>query len=308
MTYLERYQNGEYEAVWAELVALGEQVRQGPTLADAQAVARETMRRVRANVETLYGRLKAMGYEFQFPERAFLPPPPDIVTQMDAVERRFGPLPLSVRAWCELVGEVDFCGNYPRLAYYGRNALSDSMTRLTGALLPDIGDILRDLMKSGGQRTPEMTERLQKAARDMLNAPDITVRFQAAGQKRADEPSKPEPVVSDPLVVMLVPDIFEEYHEIWLDQMEGEADSGAPFPVEIAPDIHHKSNFSGGGGYAFTVPSLLADVPLEDEWHDTTFVNYLRICFRWGGFPGLEDAEDPPRDLIAQLTDGLLPI
>ena len=35
-------------------------------------------------------------------------------------------------------------------------------------------------------------------------------------------------------------------------------------------------------------------------------VNYLRRTFEWGGFPGWARDTNPPRDLIAKLTEGLL--
>ena len=38
------------------------------------------------------------------------------------------------------------------------------------------------------------------------------------------------------------------------------------------------------------LPDLAADTHLLFEWHHTTFVTYLRLCCRWGGFPGLERA------------------
>jgi hypothetical protein len=44
------------------------------------------------------------------------------------------------------------------------------------------------------------------------------------------------------------------------------------------------------------------------EWHKTTFVNYLRITFRWGGFPGWERDSNPPHEAIARLTEGLISI
>jgi hypothetical protein len=50
------------------------------------------------------------------------------------------------------------------------------------------------------------------------------------------------------------------------------------------------------------------------EWHKTTFVNYLRITFRWAParvrkrFPGWERDSNPPHEAIARLTEGLLPI
>jgi hypothetical protein len=64
-TFLERCQNGEHEQVWAGLTALGPSVRNNLYLADAQAVAGETMRRARHNVETPIVRLQELGYEFR---------------------------------------------------------------------------------------------------------------------------------------------------------------------------------------------------------------------------------------------------
>src|SRR5579863_851722 len=63
-SWIERYREGECEAVWAELVTLGAQVREAPYADDAWAVARETMRRARSNVETLIERLDGLGYRF----------------------------------------------------------------------------------------------------------------------------------------------------------------------------------------------------------------------------------------------------
>src|SRR5437899_1662259 len=63
-TFLERYQAGERAAVWDDLVSLGDAVRHEPYYKDATAVANETMRRARHNVELLIPRLDAMGYRF----------------------------------------------------------------------------------------------------------------------------------------------------------------------------------------------------------------------------------------------------
>jgi hypothetical protein len=37
------------------------------------------------------------------------------------------------------------------------------------------------------------------------------------------------------------------------------------------------------------VPNASIDGTLLEGLHGTTFVNYLRICFRWGGFPEFEN-------------------
>lgn len=126
-SYLERYLAGERERVWDELTALGAAVREEPVYADALAVVRETMRRVRTNIETLIPRLRQAGYTFGFhalglemelPALAetyhtFSPPPPDVQTRIEAIEERAGRLPLSLKAWYETIGEVNFIGRPP---------------------------------------------------------------------------------------------------------------------------------------------------------------------------------------------------
>lgn len=61
---LRRYEAGEHERVWADMMALGTGVREAPHFDDAWAVARETMRRARHNIEQIIRRLDAMGYRF----------------------------------------------------------------------------------------------------------------------------------------------------------------------------------------------------------------------------------------------------
>jgi len=61
-------------------------------------------------------------------------------------------------------------------------------------------------------------------------------------------------------------------------------------------------------GYAISLPDPAADAPLRGERHGVAFVEYLRIVFRWGGFPGWEQQEKPPEEELRFLTDGLLPI
>jgi hypothetical protein len=66
-SYLERYHAGDRIAVWDELIGLGAQVRVRPLLDDALAVARESVRRARHNVELIYRRLVDLGYQFANP-------------------------------------------------------------------------------------------------------------------------------------------------------------------------------------------------------------------------------------------------
>jgi hypothetical protein len=126
-SYLERYLAGEHVQVWQELTQLGEQIGSGVTQADARAVARETMRRARHNIEVLIPRLHRAGYAFGFQAlgleetlpgfaqayRAFAPPPPEIGSHLAALEQRTGALPLSLAAWYETIGEVNLLGRPP---------------------------------------------------------------------------------------------------------------------------------------------------------------------------------------------------
>jgi hypothetical protein len=77
--------------------------------------------------------------------------------------------------------------------------------------------------------------------------------------------------------------------------------------LALSPDNDFKYGFGGSGAYSIRLPCKAFDAPLLLVRHQTTFINYLRLCFRWGGFPGLEvDNRLPPNDL-AYLTKDLLP-
>lgn len=105
--WLTRYQAGEHEAVWDEIRALEDSIRDPAVLAEAQAVADELMRRVRANLERIVGVLKSKKYKLRKGAKALAPPGPKTAAQLDAIEALLGrPLPLSVRAFHALVGEV----------------------------------------------------------------------------------------------------------------------------------------------------------------------------------------------------------
>ena len=93
MTYLERYQQGDHEAVWAELQALGEEVNSRKLRDDARAVAMETISRARAQ-------LTAMGAKIR-------PPHKRTSETIKALEKQLqSKLPLSLHAWWLQIGEV----------------------------------------------------------------------------------------------------------------------------------------------------------------------------------------------------------
>ncbi len=110
---------------------------------------------------------------------------------------------------------------------------------------------------------------------------------------------------SDPLMVLPVQAAIAEL-ESWRGDEQTPVGWSPAMP--IAPDDYHKENVSGGAPYEIRVPSSEVDPPLLNEWHNTTFVNYLRICFQRGGFPGWERYEKRPHTLLQELAEGLLPI
>jgi hypothetical protein len=254
---LERYLAGAHREIWAELGTLGASVRDDANAADALAVAYETMQRVETNVRTLVDRLTAMGYAFGGPgsstavpqlsglfgalmqslvqsapprreptssaARPHVPPGPNAQREVASFEKRFGTLPLSLRAFYETVGQIDLTGRHPTLA------------------------------------------------------------------------PLPNPVAPDPLVVYGLEEGALEFDE------EGD-EQGAPVAITIAPDDLHKANMSGGGPYTMEFPNAGADGQLLGERHRLSFVDYLRLSFAFGGFPGYE-GRGTPAELRALAAD-----
>jgi hypothetical protein len=123
--WLEHYRAGRQAEVWAELVALGAAVQDEPVRAHAEAVARETMTRARANVETLAVRLREAAYEFRA-ETPHVLPNDALREHVAAVESRAGPLPLSLRAFYETVGTVDFTQSLDQLVQWHTPARAEA--------------------------------------------------------------------------------------------------------------------------------------------------------------------------------------
>jgi hypothetical protein len=68
----------------------------------------------------------------------------------------------------------------------------------------------------------------------------------------------------------------------------------------------HKENTSGGDPYTVVVPDQRSDGALLDERHNLFFVDYLRLCFRYGGFPGYEGIDGGVPEELDQLRTGLV--
>jgi hypothetical protein len=99
------------------------------------------------------------------------------------------------------------------------------------------------------------------------------------------------PDYSDPLFVEGPRGGIVDFHDRHGDGGAHGPAVGDTFLCPIAPDVLHKDNVSGGPPYGVRLPNADADALLLGEWHNVSFVPYLRIAIlEWGGFPGLSQA------------------
>jgi hypothetical protein len=298
--YLERYRQGECVQVWKELVAAGDAVRAEPLYGEARAVAQETMRRAKQNVDLLVKRLQAIGYEFQFPEGVIQPASPNLLADLDAFEREVGPVPLSLRAWIEIVGLVNLVGSYPRLSYYHDSSANPIFTMRGEDGEVETFDL--DSMFQQGMASDHLPPELSNAFGKLQGMFKALQSMQGKERPERKAIAEQDRVESDPLVFEPVGVAVEVYEE-WQDYGD------EPFFAVLAPDIFHKANVSGGDGLGMVLPNAAADAPLlNTEWGALTFVEYLRLSFEWAGFPGLQEYDRRDEALLSALKERLLPL
>jgi hypothetical protein len=324
-TLLERYQAGDHIAVWNELTALGEGVRDQRYLADAAAVASETMRRARHNVELLIHRLDARGYRF--------------LDTVSSAEDRLSQLDVMSQLSAQIQARAALHPGSPNVH---TAQMLEGLRAMTTRVAPLLEKVASKASKAAasrrkppledpqvfsppGRKTPGLLKKLEQAAggplplslrawyeevggvslmgsHAVLNAvdfsnQDVLKQFQSlTGPHLAPVPPAEAEYAPDPLVVFPLEELVNQLGD----------EDGEELQLAIAPDDLHKANVSGDA-YYLKLPNGHADFPFDD-WHKTTFVNYLRVTFQWGGFPGWERAKNPPRQALAELSEGLLPL
>lgn len=327
---LRRYLAGEHEAVWADMVALGPRVREAPDFDDAWAVARETMRRARHNVELIIRRLDQIGYEF-----------------WNGKQGKPGPQPLRLM----LGGQVI---EYPSLESMVERVLKRDLSQIPAGMGRHAEQARDRLAKLSGMALPLLKQQAERQAEALRRKSEITDHLQdevvfsppsqedIAAIRKLEKKGMVLPlslrawaeevgdvnlagahpalcywedenfpgIYADPLMVALDHFMFES--EGWLEATEEGDDPGAMDPV-VGWDAEAKARLAIVDeqldyGYSIQLPNAAADAMLDGEPHKTTFVNYLRIAFRWGGFPGWERREKRPERELKFVADGLLPI
>lgn len=334
-TFHDRYRAGEHQQVWSELVSLGEAVRQEPTYADAVAVARETMRRARTNIETLINRLHALGYRFDTEQTAAqqsLERIAALAKQVDAFRANAqGPFAGMMKGLLDRVATAQSPQAVERLkataAQSATHPLEDRSvySRASKDSAKQIDDAERHLrgplpvslrawyetvdhvsfLGSHPALNPASAapaRPVMYVAPSMLQGPGAQQRQQLAESlgfavtSETPERSRDENALPDPFVVAPLEEVLGD----------GEADEAGSGSFIISPDDLQKANISGDAYYV-DLPDRNADVVFQD-WESGYFVTYLRRVFAWGGFPGWARHRNPPIKLIQELAHDLEPL
>jgi len=321
--WLDRYQAGEHEIVWAEMTSIGPDVRSKPYLEPAWAVAQETMRRARHNIETIVRRLDQIGYQFWDGRHGPADPQPMRVS-IGGKAVAFS----SVDAFIGSVMERDLSGHSPKLRQQLESMREQTITmhaklatmrQATIAPRLPITSHLEDdtVFLAPEANTAAMIRKLEKAG--MILPLSLKAWAEAVGNVNLSgahptlcfwrDENFPG-VLADPLMISLDDLMFQG--EEWLDSHR-EGDATSQIDVMLGYDANTKADLAVvdeqiDGGYDIRLPAANADAVLRNEPHQTHFVDCLRLAFRWGGFPGWENEKTRPEKELRFLSEGLLPI
>jgi hypothetical protein len=305
---LRRYQAGEHEAVWAEMMAPGAEVREPPYFEDARAVATETMRRARHNVELLIRRLDQLQYRFEIPKpparQLVLPTIEERIAKMRREQTKLSPTGLDQLEGMMRRQDADRRAKAAHQAEQEANkrAITDHLTdnSVFSAIDPRFVKRIPAMEMKGFFLPLSLRAWIEEVGHVCLIGAHPTLSFfEGAGFPG---------IYTDPF--MMLPDAYEL--QGWLEEAKGSKeipslDAVVGWTAEAKARLA-VANEQLDYGYTITLPNPAADAPLKGERHGVTFVEYLRIVFRWGGFPGWEQQEKRPERELKFLGDGLLPI
>jgi hypothetical protein len=318
--WISRYQAGECQKVWAEMVSLGPDVRSTPYLEPAWSVAHETMRRARRNVETIVQRLDQIGYTFWNGRQGPPTPQPARVSIGSRVTTFSSAEQLLANAMARNGSGLapEFRQQIGHLLEKAKamRATTEAMRDVKSPPLAAVTSHLEDeiVFSPPAATTTSMIHKLEKAG---LTLPlSLKAWAEAVGHVNLSgshsalcfwQDGAFPGVFADPLMVSL--DDLMQRGEEWLDA----PDENEKLEIILGWDADTKANLviedeQIDQGYSLLLPNPAADAGLNNEPHETHFVDYLRTAFYWGGFPGWENQERRPEKELRFLSDGLLPI
>ncbi|MGW7327628.1 hypothetical protein ACWGIU_03190 [Streptomyces sp. NPDC054840] len=257
---LHRYCAGDHEGVWQELRMLDPE----PLTAlatQAEAVATETMERVRLSLAAIVEKLRAESYPFNAPASVLVPPAPNAPARVAELERLLGiRLPLSLRAFYLTVGAVDLSGNQDSFFSSLKDEPDDE---------PDFVDV------------SEEYPFIYLANFDPLVIIPIDFAIAEAETLRA---SKEEEcgLISTPHYLRISPPMS---FKVWPETAPFE-----PWDAVCLPGTFADAELHRGNGEA---------VP---------FLDHLRDCLKWGGFPGLASVSIRPQVALDALAEYVHPL
>lgn len=292
MTFLRRYGEGDYIRVWDELFSLGPAVFDEPLYSDARAVVDETMRRVRTNIEYLIVRLDQIGFVFGYDhlvQQTLSGLPTSGKWQAYAETRRWSciqpPLFLPARLPDELRGEVS--------ALELDDVEDDVLDGIE--MLPDMRGNVALLDERIGPVPLALRGWYERVG--AVNLYGYHSAWASFVRRATHLMNACDPLQVCALDAALVQRLLDKHSH------------GRMKHFEFAPDPNYKDNRSGSS----TPYDIYWDTPCIDgtlprsQTPPLTFVQYLRECFRWAGFPGMAEWPAVPTEDLAFLTDGLLP-
>ena len=296
--YVERYLQGEHEQVWAELQNLGSAIHQEELYQDAWSVVQETMRRVRHNLELLLPRLIECGFVFGY----------------DARLAFFFKRPLPLYYPSEPIGmdtayleALDYSRQFPPVFLPGDLAQKS----YENPLIPDMKRYVEQMEKEIGVLPLAI-----KAWYELVGGVNLYGFHPVWAQWYCEHITCNDDYYDlmqfcDPLFVA---PLKENWHKsVFSYQLGIQEELTSIF--QFAPDVANKDLCAGAASpYVFVVPDPHVDATLlhlhtyvTEEGKPLTFVQYLRLCFAWAGFPGMAKWNGFPKEIIADLTRDFLP-
>jgi len=294
----ERYVAGDFREVWTELAAKGDAIWLDPVAADALAVCHETMHRAKTNIEILVGALEAEGYEFS----------PTVYSPYWRKSQQ-------MQEWLEahdqnsqiLIASMQLPLKLPEQLNADRQHRLPQVMETARSFREHLLGIVRPLLPPewGPQ---SWFQRIASPAGDLpmsLRAWHSTVG--GVNLVGSHPELAPPGIECDPLFVAPLRCVFDGV-EAWRVDHAG-AKERPPFQMPISPPPGVKAGRDDPRPqYVVTLPSATLDAVVENEPHGLHFVDYLRLAFEWGGFPGYAEHQGKVPALVGRLREQMLPL